>query len=239
MDYFRGNSVNWLDELVLGLLDVGRGRGLHRLGRGLLRPHHHLRGHDVTPDEVTTARWSSRRSLAQSREKSAHSFWSLIFISADVIRVSRSPIKVSAAWQQITSVTNLTPSSSHVTRRASEVWLWHHCDITDNLPMRSVPPRPSCLSLSSLSLRYSDCTPPSTLTDCSFPRLLTLSKHDTSVDNLTGTRGLAGGDHCHWPISGDYRGLYYTCSSKTNLSIRRSSNVFTKFLTRNYILPKG
>ena len=134
--------------------------------------------------------------------------WSQIFISADVIRVSRSPIKVSAAWQQITSVTNLTPSSSHVTRRASEVWLWHHCDITDNLPMRSVPPRPPCLSLSSLSLRYSDCTPPSTLTDCSFPRLLTLSKHDTSVDNLTGTRGLAGGDHCHWPISGDYRGLY-------------------------------
>ena len=170
MDYFRGNSVHWLDELVLRLLDVGRGRALDGLGRRLLRPHHNLRGHDVG-DEVSTTRWSSRRSLAQSREKSAHSFWSLIFISADVIRVSRSPIKVSAAWQQITSVTNVTPSSSHVTRRASEVWLWHHFDITDNLPMRSVPPRPPSLSLSSLSLRYSDCTRLSTLTDCSFPRL--------------------------------------------------------------------
>lgn len=211
MDYFRGNSVNWLDELVLRLLDVGRGRALHRLGRGrrLLRPHHHLRGHDGTSDEVTTTRGHSSRSLAQAREKSAHSFWSLIFISADVIRVSRSPIKVSAAWQQITSVTNVTPSSSHVTRRASEVWLWHHCAITDNIPVISVPPRPPCLSLSSLSRRYSDCTPLLTLTDCSFPRLLTLSKHDTSVDNLTGTRGLAGGYLCHWPISGDIRGSYY------------------------------
>ena len=80
-------------------------------------------------DNVVTIRWASSGSLAPAREKSAHSFWSLIFISADVIRVSRSPIKVSAAWQQITSVTNI---SSHVT--ASEVWLWHHYDITHYLP---------------------------------------------------------------------------------------------------------
>ena len=66
--------------------------------------------------------------------------------------------------------------------------LWHH----SQSPMRTVPRYHSC----------SVCTPLSTLTDCSFPRLLTVSKHDTSVDNLTGTRGLTGGDHCHWPISG-------------------------------------
>ena len=115
----------------------------------------HLRSPRVTTGKSREDPWLNRgRNLHTPSDL-------LIFISADVIRVSRSPIKVSAAWQQITSVTNVTPSSSHVTRRASEVWLWHHCDITDNLPMRTVPPRPpfsdSCHSLF-WSLRYSDCT---------------------------------------------------------------------------------
>ena len=126
MDYFWRNSVDRLDQLVLGLLHVWRGldTGDHlRLGRGLLRPHHHLRGHrwchwchdnkmilKRAGEDPWLGRGTGGRNLHTTPD-----LWFDVFISADVIRVSRSPIKVSAAWQQITSVTYVTPSPSQAT----------------------------------------------------------------------------------------------------------------------------
>ena len=133
MDYFRWNSVNWLDQFVLRLLDIGGGGGgggaLH-LGRRLLRPHHHLRGHDVTSGHLGSQQGSLEKILGSIEGE----ICTLLLISDFYLRWRNPSVTISD--QSVRRVTaNHLCHECHaelITRDTPSLWsvivtsLWHH-----------------------------------------------------------------------------------------------------------------
>ncbi len=131
MDYFRWNSVNWLDQFVLRLLDIGGGggRALH-LGRRLLRPHHHLRGHDVTSGHLGSQQGCLEKILGSIEGE----ICTLLLISDFYLRWRNPSVTISD--QSVRRVTaNHLCHECHaelITRDTPSLWsvivtsLWHH-----------------------------------------------------------------------------------------------------------------
>ena len=131
MDYFRWNSVHWLDQFVLWLLhvlEVSWGRGLNHLGRGwrLLRPHHHLRGHDVTDDAMVTI------TLEWILGSSEGEICTLLLLISDFYLSCWRNSSVTISDQSVRRVTTNHLCHEELITRDSLFWslivtpLWHH-----------------------------------------------------------------------------------------------------------------